>query len=33
MKCIETKIEIAAGPARVWQILTDLESYSEWNPL
>ncbi|GLY76131.1 hypothetical protein Airi01_043980 [Actinoallomurus iriomotensis] len=24
--------EIAASPARVWQVLTDLRSYDRWNP-
>jgi len=32
MKLIETEIEIAASPERVWSILTDLEKYAEWNP-
>jgi hypothetical protein len=24
--------EIAASPARVWQVLTDLDAYDRWNP-
>jgi hypothetical protein len=30
---LETQIDIAASPETVYGILTDLESYSEWNPL
>lgn len=30
---LETEIDIAAPPSRVWQILTDFESFPEWNPL
>lgn len=29
---LHTEIEIEAPPAIVWDILTDLSSYSEWNP-
>ena len=29
---IRTDIEIAAAPERVWEILTDFESYPRWNP-
>lgn len=32
MKSIETSETIEADPERVWQILTDLESYPAWNP-
>lgn len=33
MKSIVTEVQIAAPAARVWQILTDLDRYAEWNPL
>ena len=32
MKELHTDIEIEAGPARVWEILTDFASYPDWNP-
>jgi uncharacterized protein YndB with AHSA1/START domain len=32
MKELRTEIEIQASPEKVWQILTDLDKYSEWNP-
>lgn len=32
MKVIDTWIEIAAPPSRVWEVLTDFQSYPEWNP-
>lgn len=32
MRIIETSIEIAASPSRVWQVLTDFPHHSEWNP-
>jgi hypothetical protein len=32
VKHLETEIDIDAGPAVVWEQLTDLESYPEWNP-
>ena len=32
MKELRTEIEIQASPERVWQILTDLAKYPEWNP-
>ncbi|GAA5052398.1 SRPBCC family protein [Haladaptatus pallidirubidus] len=31
-KTIRTEIEIDASPATVWKILTNLDSYQEWNP-
>ena len=33
MKENHNEIEINATPDKVWEVLTDLESYSEWNPL
>lgn len=32
MKELRTEIEIQAPPEQVWQVLTDLKKYSEWNP-
>lgn len=32
MKELKTEIEIQASPDKVWQILTDLDKYPEWNP-
>ncbi len=32
MKELRTEIEIRASPEKVWQILTDLDKYPEWNP-
>ena len=29
---LETQVEITAAPETVWNILTDLEAYSDWNP-
>ena len=32
MRAIETGIEIAAPPWRVWRLLTDFDAYPAWNP-
>jgi hypothetical protein len=32
MKTIQTEITINATPAKVWSVLTDFESYPDWNP-
>lgn len=32
MKKVETSIDVAASPARVWEILTDFPKHAEWNP-
>lgn len=32
MKSIHSEIEINAAPEKVWGILTDFSSYTEWNP-
>lgn len=32
MKELYSQIEIGASPERVWKILTDFESYPQWNP-
>lgn len=29
---LETRIDIDTTPERVWAVLTDLESYQQWNP-
>src|SRR5690606_24538713 len=31
MRTIDTCIEIAAPPSRVWEVLMDFQSYPEWN--
>jgi uncharacterized protein YndB with AHSA1/START domain len=33
MKELRTEIEIQATPDKVWQVLTSLDKYPEWNPL
>ena len=30
---IQTNIEIESSAAQIWQVLTDFDSYSEWNPM
>ena len=32
MKELRTEIEIQATPEKVWQVLTELDKYPEWNP-
>lgn len=32
MQTLRTEIQIQAAPEKVWQILTDLAKYPEWNP-
>jgi hypothetical protein len=32
MKVIEYSIDIAASPEAVWDVLIDVDAYSEWNP-
>ena len=32
MKELQTEIEIQASPEKVWQVLTALDKYPEWNP-
>lgn len=29
---LHSRIEIAASPARIWEVLTDFEDYRQWNP-
>ena len=33
MKELRTEIEIQASPDKVWQVLTNLDKYPDWNPL
>lgn len=30
---IQTSIDINASPAQIWEVLVDLKSYGEWNPM
>ena len=32
MPAIDTSIDIAASPQRVWSVLTDFAAYPQWNP-
>lgn len=32
MTTVESEIEIDAAPETVWEILTDVEAYADWNP-
>ena len=32
MKHLHTEIQIEADPAEVWAVLTDFDSYPDWNP-
>jgi hypothetical protein len=31
-KTLTTQIDVEASPSRVWEVLTDLGAYPEWNP-
>jgi hypothetical protein len=33
MKEINNEVEIQASPEEVWQVLTELDEYADWNPL
>jgi hypothetical protein len=33
MRAVESRIDIAAPPWRVWRVLTDFDTYSVWNPV
>lgn len=32
-KSVQTEVVIEASPEAVWQVLTDVEQYKEWNPV
>ncbi|MET1060003.1 MAG: SRPBCC domain-containing protein [Nocardioides sp.] len=32
MKNLHTEIQVEAAPAEVWAVLTDFDSYPDWNP-
>ncbi len=32
-KSVHTEIDIPTSPDKVWQVLVDVESYPEWNPV
>jgi hypothetical protein len=32
MRVVEASVDIAASPERVWEVLTDLDSFAAWNP-
>ena len=32
MRIIAKGVEIPASPATVWQVLTEIDRYDEWNP-
>jgi uncharacterized protein YndB with AHSA1/START domain len=31
-KQLRTQVDVDATPERVWQVLTDLAAYPQWNP-
>ena len=32
-KSVHTEITVSASPENVWRVLTDMDKYSEWNPV
>src|SRR5690242_2043033 len=32
LAAVHSEIDIAAGPARVWELLSQLDGYASWNP-